>query len=115
MLSLKSVYAHVRGLVRAEKIYREISEEMQFHIDMVTEENIRRGMSPAEARLDAERRFGNLTRMKERGYEVRGGRWLEALAKDILFSLRVMRKNPGLTAAAVLSLALGIGVNSAIF
>lgn len=115
MFSLRSVMARLRGLVRAERVYHEISEEMQFHIDMATEENIRRGLSPAEARRDAERRFGNLTRMKERGYEVRGGRWLEALAKDIVFSLRMLRKDRALTTAAVLSLALGIGVNSAIF
>jgi hypothetical protein len=81
-------YLRVRGLIRAEKIHREIDEEMRFHIDMRTAENISRGMSPEEARLDAERRFGNLTRVKERGYDVRGGRWLETIWLDLRYGVR---------------------------
>ena len=59
----------LRALRDSDAVHREIDEEMRFHIEMRTEENLRRGMSPDEARRDAERRFGRLTRIKEMGYE----------------------------------------------
>src|SRR5215475_10082942 len=112
---LKSFLRRVRGLWRSETIHQEITDELQFHIDMRVEENIRRGMSPDEARRDAERSFGNLTRIKEQGYDVRGGRWLETVWQDLRYGMRILLKNPRFALIAVLLLGLCIGANTVIF
>src|ERR671939_1205506 len=98
---LGSLYRRIRALARSESIRGEIDEEMRFHVEMRAEENVRRGMAPGEARREAERRFGGLTRMKERGYEVRGGRGLEAFWRDCRYGARSLRRRPGFTLVAL--------------
>src|SRR5271163_4017063 len=97
------------------RILRELDQDIRDHIEIETQDNMERGMSPNQARYAALRKFGNVTRIKEETREVWVAVWLEQLLQVIRFGLRTLLRSPGLTVAAVLAIALGIGVNVGIF
>jgi predicted permease len=105
----------LRALWDRQRVDEEIDEELRFHLEMTAETNIRRGMTADAARADAAHRFGHRSSIKEQAYDVRGGGWVETLRQDLRFGARTLRKTPAFTAAAVLSLGIGIGANVAVF
>jgi putative ABC transport system permease protein len=107
--------ARVRELAGGRRINRELDEEIQQHLDLLTDEYVRRGLSRDEARAAARRQFGGVDQAKEAVRDRRGIPLLETFVRDIRHATRLLAKSRAFTITAVLTLALGIGVNTAIF
>src|SRR6202046_479477 len=115
MLLVAKFRSLLRNLFSSRRVNTDLDAEVRSHLAMLTEENLRAGMSPQEAQRHARLELGGVDQVKEQVSEVRIGNWLHSVISDCRYVVRQLGRSPGFTIVSVLTLALAIGANTALF